>query len=165
MTPALRWAAMRAILMFHNCDGQSHKTVSTDHNFWRERRTEADLNWCPSAYQPTALPLGQAGSQRTAQTAWTDLSMYRPRQLSRMMCPFGHVATGIDDDWQKQCRLSSSGLNPIFYFISVHVEVILDQKQKQIIIIYANFPTGLWTIDLTILVITSVLYEISLTLL
>ena len=30
---ALRWAAMRAILMFHNCEGQSHKTVSTDHNF------------------------------------------------------------------------------------------------------------------------------------
>ena len=26
MTPALRWAAMRAILMFHNCEGQSHKT-------------------------------------------------------------------------------------------------------------------------------------------
>ena len=25
-------AAMRAILMFHNCEGQSHKTVSTDHN-------------------------------------------------------------------------------------------------------------------------------------
>ena len=34
MTPALRWAEMRAILMFHNnCEGQSHKTVSTDHNF------------------------------------------------------------------------------------------------------------------------------------
>ena len=33
MTSALRWAAMKAILMFHNCDGQSHKTVSTDHNF------------------------------------------------------------------------------------------------------------------------------------
>ena len=34
MTPALRWAAMRAILMFHKtCEGQSHKTVSTDHNF------------------------------------------------------------------------------------------------------------------------------------
>ena len=29
----LRWAAMRAILMFHNCEGQIHKTVSTDHNF------------------------------------------------------------------------------------------------------------------------------------
>ena len=33
MTYALRWAAIRAILMFHNCEGQSHKTVSTDHNF------------------------------------------------------------------------------------------------------------------------------------
>ena len=31
--PALRWAAMRAILMFHKCEGLSHKTVSTDHNF------------------------------------------------------------------------------------------------------------------------------------
>ena len=33
MTPALRWAAMGVTLMFHNCEGQSHKTVSTDHNF------------------------------------------------------------------------------------------------------------------------------------
>ena len=34
MTPALRQAAMRAILMFHiHCEGQSHKTVSTDHSF------------------------------------------------------------------------------------------------------------------------------------
>ena len=32
MTAALRWAVMRAILMFHNCEGQSHKTVATDHN-------------------------------------------------------------------------------------------------------------------------------------
>ena len=51
-TPALRWAAMRAILMFRNCKGQSHKTVSTDHNFSRERRAEADSNRGPSAYQP-----------------------------------------------------------------------------------------------------------------
>ena len=33
ITSALRKAAMRAILMFHNCEGQSHKAVSTDHNF------------------------------------------------------------------------------------------------------------------------------------
>ena len=33
MIPALRWAAVRTILMFHNCEGQSHKTLSTDHNF------------------------------------------------------------------------------------------------------------------------------------
>ena len=62
MTPALRRAAMRAIFMFHNCEGQSHKTVSTDHNFWSETRAEADSNRGPSAYQPNALPLGQTGS-------------------------------------------------------------------------------------------------------
>ena len=33
MTSALRWAAMRAILMLHNYEGKLHKTVSTDHNF------------------------------------------------------------------------------------------------------------------------------------
>ena len=44
-------------------DGQSHKTVSTNHNlFWRERRAEAVSNRGPSAYQPNALPLGQTGS-------------------------------------------------------------------------------------------------------
>ena len=37
--------------------------MSTDHNFWRERRANADLNWGPSAYQPNALPLGQTGLQ------------------------------------------------------------------------------------------------------
>ena len=63
VTPALRWAAMRAILMFHKCEGQSHKTVSTDHNFGRERRTEADSNRGPSAYQTNALPLGQTGAR------------------------------------------------------------------------------------------------------
>ena len=62
MISALIWAAVRDILMFHNCGWQSHKTVSTDHNFWRERRAEADSNRGPSAYQPNALPLGQTGS-------------------------------------------------------------------------------------------------------
>ena len=33
--------------------------MSTDHNFWRARRAEADSNRGPSAYQPNALPLGQ----------------------------------------------------------------------------------------------------------
>ena len=64
MTPALRWTAMKASLMFHNdCEGRSHKTVSTDHNFRREKRAEADSNRGPvSVYQPNALPLGQTGS-------------------------------------------------------------------------------------------------------
>ena len=47
MTSALRWAATRAILMFHNCEGQSHKTVSTDRNVGGGRRTEADSNRGP----------------------------------------------------------------------------------------------------------------------
>ena len=63
MPPALWWAVMRAILMFHDCEGQSHKTVPRDHNFWSERRAEADSNWGPSAYQPNALPLGQTSSR------------------------------------------------------------------------------------------------------
>ena len=54
---------MSAILMFINCEGQSHKTVSTDHYLWSgERRAEADSNRGPSAYQPNALPPGQTGS-------------------------------------------------------------------------------------------------------
>ena len=63
MASSLRWAAMRAILMFHNCEGQSHKTLSTDHNFRRERGAEVELNRGPSAYQPNALLLGQTSSQ------------------------------------------------------------------------------------------------------
>ena len=55
--------------MFHNCEGQSHKTMSTDHNFWRERRAESDSNRGPSAYQPNALPLGQTGSLSLAGAA------------------------------------------------------------------------------------------------
>ena len=46
-------------------DGQSHKTVSTNHNFLtEERRAEAVSNRGPSAYQPNALPLGQTGSRQ-----------------------------------------------------------------------------------------------------
>ena len=46
----------------------SHKTVSTDNYFWR--RSEADSNWGPPAYQPNALhlPVGQTGSHRLSQS-------------------------------------------------------------------------------------------------
>ena len=43
-------------------DGQRHKTVSTDHNFWRERGAKAELNWGPSVYQTNTLLLGQTVS-------------------------------------------------------------------------------------------------------
>ena len=41
-------------------DGQSQKTVSTNHNL--VEGAEAVSNRGPSAYQPNALPLGQTGS-------------------------------------------------------------------------------------------------------
>ena len=56
---------MRAILMFHNYDGQSHNTVPTDHNFWREMRAE---NQGPFAYQPNALLLGHTSSPEISVT-------------------------------------------------------------------------------------------------
>ena len=60
MTPALRWAAMRAILMprpFYSVTnwfaGEAGQSV---------RRAEVDSNRGRSAYQPNASPLGQTGS-------------------------------------------------------------------------------------------------------
>ena len=45
-------------------DGQSDKTVSTDHNLSEENgEPEAVSNRGPSAYQPNSLPLGQTGSR------------------------------------------------------------------------------------------------------
>ena len=44
--------------------------MSTNHNFWKERRAEAVSNRGPSAYQPTALPLGQTGSLTNVSALW-----------------------------------------------------------------------------------------------
>ena len=46
-------------------DGQSHKTVSTNHNLFEEKGEpkQYQTEVLPSAYQPNALPLGQTGSQ------------------------------------------------------------------------------------------------------
>ena len=57
MTSAFRLAVTRAILMFHNCEGQ---TV-TDHNL-SEEKGEPKRIWTEVTllqYQPNALPLGQ----------------------------------------------------------------------------------------------------------
>ena len=39
-----RWEAYKC---FINCEGQNHKTVSIDHNFWRERTAKGESNWGP----------------------------------------------------------------------------------------------------------------------
>ena len=44
-------------------DGQSHKTVSTNHNLFEEK---GEPKWYRAAYQPNALPLGQTGSLRSS---------------------------------------------------------------------------------------------------
>ena len=46
MTPALRWAAMRAILLWWT---KSQDSLHKPQPFWREKRVEAELNWAPSA--------------------------------------------------------------------------------------------------------------------
>ena len=49
-------------------DGQSHKTVSTNHNLFEEKGEPKRVsNRGPSAYQPNALPLGQTGSRSWGQ--------------------------------------------------------------------------------------------------
>ena len=51
MIPALRRAAMRAIFNVSvGSDGQSHKTVSTDHNLFEEKGE-------PKRYRTEVLPL------------------------------------------------------------------------------------------------------------
>ena len=62
MTSALRGAAMRAILMFHNNIVRDKVTRQCPQTTTFEVKAEADSNRGPSAYQPTALPLGQTGS-------------------------------------------------------------------------------------------------------
>ena len=53
--------------------------------------------------------------------------------------------------------------SPMFYFMSVHIGVILDKNNNKIC--YTNSPSGLCTINLTIEIIISVLYKVSLVLL
>ena len=50
----------RAILMLHNCEGQSHKRVSTDHNLLKRKESRSGFELRSLCLQ--ALPLGQTGS-------------------------------------------------------------------------------------------------------
>ena len=72
MTPALRWAAMRAIFMFHLIvRGKVTRYCPTDHNLWRERRADPKLNRAKvfRLTSPTnAMPL----TSLTARPNWRD---------------------------------------------------------------------------------------------
>ena len=56
------------------------------HIFWRERRAEAVSNQGPSTYQPTALPLGQTGSQHCC-SSQALFSVCLCLSLSSYTCP------------------------------------------------------------------------------
>ena len=59
-------------------EGQSHKTVSTNHNLFEEKGEPKRVsNRGPSAYQPNALPLGQIGSQAAVQSLVAPLIILR----------------------------------------------------------------------------------------
>ena len=64
MTSAIRWAAMRAILMFQQevMDKVTRQCPQNTTFLKTERKAEAVSNRDPSAYQPNVLPLGQTGS-------------------------------------------------------------------------------------------------------
>ena len=58
-------------------DGQSHRTVSTNHNLFEEKgsRAEAVSNRGPSAHQLNGLPLGQTDSLTLRQKAFPVFQM------------------------------------------------------------------------------------------
>ena len=62
MIPALRWAAMRAILMFQQEVMDSHRTVSTNHNLFEEKGE-------PKRYRTEVLPLTSLTPCRQAKLA------------------------------------------------------------------------------------------------
>ena len=52
-----------SVLLILLLRGRSHETVSTNHNFWRQKgEPKRGFEPTPSAYQPNAWPLGQTGS-------------------------------------------------------------------------------------------------------
>ena len=101
--------------------------MSTDHNFWRERRAEAESNCCPSADQHNALPLGQVQPTprirlKVKQTLWFWLSINampcencllektcHGHSYIRLAVPFCEFCT------YKQCLVMSNTAQPPFH--------------------------------------------------
>ena len=85
-----------------NCEGKSHKTVSTKHNFWREGRAEAESNRDPSAYHPKALPLGQTGWLYSSKMNWP---AYEEAEERRVAASFYRYATmSMTPAWGTGCH-------------------------------------------------------------
>ena len=84
--------------------------MSTDHNFGSKRRAEADSNRGPSAYQSTALPLGQTGPP----VQCTDLCRYR----SMVQCDFSLQQSWMTERLTARRLVTSSTTTPSFSHVS-----------------------------------------------
>ena len=102
MTLALRWAAMRAILMFQY--EVSQDSVHKPQAFWRERRAEAVLNRGPSAYQPNALPPGQTRETKQARGS----PIYLPRWWRSPRCGDWRSPCGTPSPWSASAAAAAS---------------------------------------------------------
>ena len=68
--------------MFHWSWRPKSQDSLHNHNLWRRRTAELDLNRAPSVYQPNALPLGQ-----------TDSPMWRIQRSSLILSSLARVAS------------------------------------------------------------------------
>ena len=130
---------MRAILMFHDCDRQSHKTVSTDHNFWRKRRAKADSNQSPSAYQPNTISLGQTDSLlrcvHCAVFCCTDSKWLISLMLFGSQTELAYSRTGLTNAMSCQVSLKRSRSSG-FFTIGVGRAYLVD--------VDASLPGSIW---------------------
>ena len=62
-TSALRWAAMRATLMFHKLRGTKSKDSVHSLQLLKRKESRSGFEPRPLPYQANALPLGQTGSR------------------------------------------------------------------------------------------------------
>ena len=113
MTLALRWAAMRAILMFYfDCEGQSHKTVSTDYNLFEEK-VELKRN------QPDALLLTGLHQYKAEIGPRCTRGLVQGKQICRNYTLHCIKSLRSHRPWG-----SSTGTHVMTYAMSSHVSIL-----------------------------------------
>ena len=78
--------------------------MSTNHNFWRERRAEAVSNRGLSAYQPNALPLGRTGCHGAGLLLLCFFVALRPRKRDGLL--------GTGTEWEGDERVKARPRKP-----------------------------------------------------
>ena len=128
MTSALRWAAVRAILMFHNCEGQSHKTVSTDHT----------------------LPLGQTGSPPESRFCVTRSNRTHKNTVVMVMhiyTKYNTIISAVMCNIRCRCQVCDVGGHGISKFkcdrhLRIHTSVCARKQRKNNSNVHKDNYTG-----------------------